>query len=134
MVSAFTSTEFSKWQKIDVAETTNQKCGLTIGSEKQEFWGFGGCFNEQGKVALDKLNEKERAELLDNIFTNDFQFDFCRLPVAANDYALDWYSYNETDGDFDMKNFSIERDKKTLIPYVKEALKRNPKIKFFASP
>ena len=134
MVSAFTSTEFLKWQKCDVIETTNQKCGLIIGAEKQEFWGFGGCFNEQGKAALDKLNDKERIELLDNIFTNDFQFDFCRLPVAANDYALDWYSYNETDGDFKMKNFSIERDKKTLIPYVKEALKRNPKIKFFASP
>ena len=33
-----------------------------------------------------------------------------------------------------MKNFSIENDKSTLIPFIKEAQKRNPNIKIWASP
>ena len=134
MAFAFTTTESSRWQNSAVTETKEQKCDLSIGFEKQEFWGYGVSFNELGKLALDKIDDKTKTELFDNLFKNDFQFDFCRLPIGANDYAFDWYSYNETDGDFEMKNFSIERDKTILIPYLKEALKRNPKIKLFASP
>jgi glucosylceramidase len=56
------------------------------------------------------------------------------MPVGANDFSLDWYSYDETEGDFDMKNFSIENDLKTLIPFIKEARKQNPGLKIWASP
>ena len=42
-------------------------------------------------------------------------FDYCRLSIGANDFAESWYSYNETEGDYEMKNFSIERDKKYIM-------------------
>ena len=35
-------------------------------------------------------------------------FTMARMPIGANDFSRDWYSYNETDGDFEMKNFSIK--------------------------
>ena len=54
--------------------------------------------------------------------------------IGANDYSLEWYSYNQTDKDFEQKNFSIDRDKEKLLPYVKEALAIRPDIKFHASP
>jgi glucosylceramidase len=56
------------------------------------------------------------------------------MPVGANDFSRNWYSYNETDGDFEMKNFSIDNDKETLIPFIKNALKYNPDIRLWASP
>ena len=37
-----------------------------------------------------------------------------RIPMNANDYARDWYSCDEVDGDFQLKYFNIDRDKKTI--------------------
>ena len=45
------------------------------------------------------------------------------MPVGANDFSKNWYSYNETEGDFEMKNFSIKNDFETLIPFIKNAQK-----------
>jgi glucosylceramidase len=61
-------------------------------------------------------------------------FTICRMPIGANDFSRQWYSYNETPGDFDMKNFSIANDQETLIPFIKAAMKYNPSIKLWASP
>ncbi len=98
--------------------------------------GFGGCFNELGYQALSHLTEDERNQILDALFFNngDCRFSICRLPIGASDYALEWYSLNDTPEDYDMRDFSIERDKKYIIPYIREALKRNPDLKLFASP
>lgn len=64
----------------------------------------------------------------------DSRFSICRLPIGASDYALEWYSHNEAENDVEMDHFSIERDRQYLIPYIKEALKRNPDLQLFASP
>jgi len=98
--------------------------------------GFGSCFNELGLKAIDNLSESERNQVLDALFNVDghCRFTLCRIPIGASDYALEWYSHNETDGDYEMKDFSIQRDQRYLIPYIKEALKRNPNIQFLASP
>ncbi|MPM16651.1 hypothetical protein SDC9_63032 [bioreactor metagenome] len=61
-------------------------------------------------------------------------FNLCRLPIGANDYAEDWYSLDETPGDYALAHFSIARDKRCLIPYIKEAQSYQPELKLFASP
>jgi len=62
------------------------------------------------------------------------RFNFCRLPIGASDYAAEWYSLNETDGDFAMETFSIARDRRILLPYIKAALALRPDMELFASP
>lgn len=103
---------------------------------KQTIEGFGTCFNEMGWASLNKLETSVRDEIFNELFTPGIgaNFTICRMPIAANDFALDWYSYNETDGDFNMENFSIGNDKKTLIPFIKSALKNQPDLKIWASP
>lgn len=54
--------------------------------------------------------------------------------MNANDYARDWYSCDEVDGDFQLKYFNIDRDKSTLIPYIKAAQRYNPDMTFWTSP
>ena len=133
----FTSTENEKWVEGEIRSEKFDSCDLKIETEKrQTMMGFGGCFNELGQLGLDTLTEDERAGIFDCFFGPDseLRFDFCRLPVGASDYAAEWYSHNETDGDFAMEHFSIDRDKKILIPYIKEALRRNPELTLFASP
>lgn len=48
-------------------------------------------------------------------------FTICRMPVGANDFSRDWYSYDEVDGDFTMEHFTIANDQQTLIPFIKNA-------------
>ena len=95
--------------------------------------GFGGCFNELGYRAISALNEEERAAVMEELF-GACKFRFCRLPVGANDFALGWYSYDETAEDYELHDFSVEHDEQTLLPYVREALKRQKDLRLFASP
>ncbi|MGW8317276.1 MAG: glycoside hydrolase family 30 protein, partial [Bacteroidales bacterium] len=44
------------------------------------------------------------------------------------------YSYDETEGDFAMEHFSVENDRKTLIPFIRNVLQYNPDLKIWASP
>lgn len=102
----------------------------------QPIKGFGACFNELGWKSIGRLALKDR----DMIFTELFKpgkganFSICRMPIGANDFSNDWYSYDDTDGDFELKKFSIKNDMKSLVPFIKEALKQNPEIQLWASP
>lgn len=125
------------WQKGKIEKVETQKADITITGEIfQTLQGFGGCFNELGMISLNQLGEAQRNRIFDQLFGKDseMKFEYCRLPIGASDYAESWYSHNEVDGDYEMAHFSIERDRKYLIPYIKEALKRNPDLKLFASP
>ena len=61
-------------------------------------------------------------------------FTICRMPVGANDFSRDWYSYDEVDGDFTMEHFTIANDQQTLIPFIKNARKYQPDLRLWASP
>lgn len=106
------------------------------GSRHQKIEGFGGCFNELGWIALSALPAASRDKVFASLFDprEGCRFNICRLPIGASDYAAQWYSLNESQGDFGMKQFSIERDRHYLIPYVQQALKRRADLKLFASP
>lgn len=137
-LTAYTTTQESAWKPTHLE--SQQECTTTLswsGETDQEWEGFGGCFNEISQKAIESLDPASRDRIYDALFSKSedgVRFDFCRLPIGASDYALSWYSHDETDGDFEMKNFSISRDEQYLIPYIKEAQKRNPDMKFFASP
>lgn len=102
--------------------------------------GFGACFNELGWDALNLLPEADRESIFADFFSphsspsHGLGFTHCRMPLAANDFARDWYSFNDTPGDFEMKNFSIDRDRTSLIPYIKAAKQHQPDLHVWASP
>lgn len=110
---------------------------IEVTSEKAAEWrGFGACFNELGWRSLGRLEPSEREAVLDRLFlpAGDLQFEYCRVPIGANDYSEDWYSHDEHAGDFDLSQFSIERDRRSLIPFISAALTRRPDLRLFASP
>jgi glucosylceramidase len=111
---------------------------LTLKNElpqNQSWRGFGGCFNELGWHALHGLAPKKRNEVLESLFGPEgCDFTHCRLPIGASDYALEWYSHNECPDDLTMSQFSVSRDEKYLIPYIKAAQGIQPNLEFFASP
>jgi len=104
---------------------------LSTGRHRHEWEGFGGCFNELGWDALQRLDPAARREILDGLFGEEvLHLEIGRLPMGASDYALSWHSYDETDGDLELSDFSIERDRERLFPFVKEALARRPGVVF----
>ena len=131
-----------QWQQreLKLVNTNFQPDDSTIiifpEKEQQIIDGFGGCFNELGWESLNILPAESREGIMASIFDplNGCKFSICRMPMGANDYAVDWYSLNETKDDFAMENFSIIRDKKRLIPYIQTAQKYNPDLKVWASP
>jgi glucosylceramidase len=98
--------------------------------------GIGGAFNEQGGEAFMTLPEEDRKVLSEALFnpTMGSGFSFCRTAVGASDFGLDAYSYSETAEDYEMKYFSVERDEKSVIPFILAATKENPAMQIFASP
>ena len=105
------------------------------GPAAQSVLGFGGCFNELGARELFRLPATSRAAVLDALFADSgCAFDFCRFPLGASDYALSWYSLNDTPGDLAMAHFSLARDRELLLPYLHAAQSVRPGLRFFASP
>lgn len=135
------STESAPWQENNNIQVTpflqDQVYDAIITRYKeQKMLGFGGCFGELGWDALKTLNKRERKHVLNHLFstTEGANLSFCRTPIGANDFARDYYSLNDHDGDFEMKHFSVKRDKKGLIPYIKAALQVNPHMRLWACP
>lgn len=115
---------------IDVDEN------ITYQEMAQEVWG--GCFNERGWYRLQMLSEADRNKVLDLLFDPDepdgLHLTMARMPIASSDYAMDMYSFDEVEDDYELEHFSIDRDKEKLIPYIKAALERQPNLKIWASP
>ena len=97
--------------------------------------GIGACFNEMGWEALSMLAPSDRECVLAELFGPDGAgFTLCRMPVGANDFSRNWYSYDETPGDFALANFSVANDDATLIPFIKAAQYHRPDLRLWASP
>ncbi|HEX7742253.1 MAG TPA: glycoside hydrolase family 30 protein [Sphingobium sp.] len=108
---------------------------LNISRPSQTITGFGGAFSEKGWQALSALPARSREEALAALFSDTgAAFTICRTPIGANDFARGWYSYDETDGDFALRDFSIVNDHATLIPFIKAAQGIRPDLQLWASP
>jgi glucosylceramidase len=141
-ITFVTTTEASAWQK---GETFKPRFGFellhlnldpaqTLQTTPME--GFGGCFNELGWTSLKALGTQDREAVLHELFdpTAGARFTYCRMPIGANDFATEAYSYDETDGDFGLQHFSIEHDRQTLIPFIQAAQRYQPALRLWASP
>jgi glucosylceramidase len=122
------------WEMLDLNVDPSQATPAGITTEPMQ--GFGACFNELGWTSLQALSEADRESVLHELFhpTEGARFTYCRMPIGANDFATEAYSYDETDRDFELKHFSIDHDRKTLIPFIHAALRYQPNLRLWASP
>jgi glucosylceramidase len=109
---------------------------LHLTQPQQTITGFGACFNELGWTSLSALGAADREKIMRELFAPGVgaNFTICRMPIGANDFSRDWYSYDETPGDFALTHFSIANDEQTLIPFIKNAQRYQPALKLWASP
>ena len=126
------------WQEGEWTEMGGGNADITVNENDphQEWLGFGGTFNEAGWKALEILDASERDRAVRLLFDEreGAGLDWGRIPMGSSDYATSRYSYSETADDWEMDHFSIERDKKMLIPYIKAALAFKPDVRLWGSP
>ena len=111
---------------------TAQKCSQ---SENTNFMGFGVAITGSSCYNLSKMPKSERRQLLEHIYgKNGLGLSIGRLSIGSSDYSAELYTYDDTENDIELKDFSIERDMEYIIPIIKEIIEINPEIKLFASP
>lgn len=123
-------------QSALVRETGADTTDFTVArkDKRQTIRGFGGAFNEQGWDALLALPAEDRDAVMRSIFSpEEANLSWGRIPIGASDYAMDRYTLAPVEGDFEMSQFSIARDEKLLIPFVKAALAVRPDLQLWAS-
>ena len=103
----------------------------------QAIEGFGGAFTEAAAVVWQGLGPEAREQLLRDYF--DAQaghgYTLCRVHMNSCDFALGNYAHVETPDDFALESFSIERDRRSLLPFIQAALRvAGTPIKLLVSP
>jgi glucosylceramidase len=132
-----TSGQNAYWTKGQVTKVTSGTADVNVDKNTtyQRWDGFGGTFNEMGWDALQVVSA-EIPHALKLLFdaNEGANFVYGRIPLGASDYSMNWYTLDDSAGDYTMDKFSIARDKEKLIPFIKEALKVKPDLHLWASP
>lgn len=104
--------------------------------EYQSILGFGGAFTESAAYNYAQLTDEQKKLFLERYFSreNGIGYNFGRTHINSCDFSLDVYAYIES-GDKELKTFSLERDKKYIIPFIKDAMQYcQDELILFASP
>ena len=107
---------------------------LFPGIEYQEIKGFGGAFTEAASTTLDKLSRENREKIIKLYFDKEegIGYNIGRVHINSCDFSLGNYACVE-ENDETLSTFNIERDKSSVIPMIKDAMKYG-KMPVFASP
>ena len=102
----------------------------------QPIMGFGGAFTESAAYNYAQLTDAQKKEFLEKYFSREkgIGYNFGRTHINSCDFSLDVYTYVQ-DGDQELSTFSFERERKYVIPFLKDALAYcDEEIILFASP
>jgi glucosylceramidase len=99
--------------------------------------GFGGAFTEAAAVTLQKLSPANRERALRAYFDpqEGHGYSLCRTHINSCDFALGNYACTDVAGDVELEHFTIGRDRRALLPMIRDAQKiAGEKFRLFASP
>ncbi len=139
-VKVYTTTEKTSWAqgKATLSSKGSGKVVVTIdGTEKGvPFQAWGTTFNELDLDAFNLLSREEQEQVMRDIYSpqGDLRFTHGRVSMNANDYAREWYSCSEVAGDFQLKYFNIDHDRRNIIPLARAAQRYCPELQLFMSP
>lgn len=102
----------------------------------QEIVGFGAALTESAAYCYSLMDSEEKEKFLTAYFDKDngIGYNFGRVHINSCDFSIDAYTCVE-EGDTTLETFNIERDKKYIIPFIKDVLKHTgDELVLFASP
>jgi len=101
----------------------------------QEYLGIGGAITDASSEVFSALNKTQQNKLLNSLYGKDgIGYNIIRTSIHSSDFGLGSHTYIE-EGDADLKTFSIEKDMKKRIPFIKRAINLiKDDLVFYASP
>ncbi|XP_025078036.1 glucosylceramidase-like [Pomacea canaliculata] len=109
-----------------MSNTTSYSLVLEIvrNSTRQTINGFGGAFTDAAGINIASLPLAAQENLLQSYYsTEGIQYTIGRIPMASCDFSTHPYSYDDTDGDLQLSQFTLApEDIKYKIPYIQRAL------------
>ena len=119
----------------ETPKTERQLINVYPHIEYQTVNGFGGAFTEAASTTLDKLDAEKRQQILKMYFDAEegIGYNFGRVHMNSCDFSLGNYTCVD-ENDQTLESFQINRDKASVIPMIKDAMKYNGNIDIFASP
>ncbi|MBI2729352.1 MAG: glycoside hydrolase family 30 protein [Sphingobacteriales bacterium] len=102
----------------------------------QSFLGIGGAITDASAEVFAKLPKEKQEEFLNAYYSasKGIGYSLGRTNIHSCDFSSDTYTY-VSDGDKELKSFSIDHDKKFRIPLIKQAIAAaGGNLTLFASP
>jgi glucosylceramidase len=124
---------------LNFSKTTNANKTITVDTTQtyQKIDGFGFALTGGSATLINGLSPTNKINLLTELFTTDstnIGVSYLRISIGASDLSDHAFSYDEVAGDSTLQNFSINEEKKDLIPILKQIVQLNPAIKIIATP
>jgi glucosylceramidase len=124
---------------LNFGTSQNQYLTINIDTTKtyQTIDGFGFALTGGSASLINSLEETKKAALISELFASggtNIGVSYIRISLGASDLSSSAFSYDDTAGDTELKNFSLDKEKADLIPILKRIIAINPKIKIMASP
>lgn len=90
--------------------------------EYQQWIGFGGAFTEAATYTLSRVSPEHRTKIIKDYYSKEHGLGYTlgRTHINSCDFALGNYTYVEEE-DTTLSSFSIDREKKYVIPFIKDA-------------
>jgi glucosylceramidase len=133
---------FAQQKSLQFTDQENQFPSIEIDPSKkfQQIDGFGFCLTDGSAYLINQMADADKSKLLNELFSTDgnsIGISYLRVSIGASDLSSHVYSYDDLpEGQIDtgLSKFSIDENKKDLIPVLKMILKINPSIKILGSP
>uniref|UniRef100_A0A8C3XV59 Glucosylceramidase n=1 Tax=Chelydra serpentina TaxID=8475 RepID=A0A8C3XV59_CHESE len=97
---------------------------LDTAQRYQKVKGFGGALTDSAAMNIMALSPGAQTNLLMSYFSEEgIEYNLVRIPMASCDFSVRLYTYDDSEGDFELRNFSLtEEDTKFLDEYAKHNL------------
>jgi glucosylceramidase len=134
---------FQPLQSFSEVKNSGQAGQVIVVDESNTFQtmdGFGYTLTGGSAIHLNGMGPVERQDLLNELFgtgPGQIGVSYLRISIGASDLSDHVFSYNDLpagETDPGMVHFSIDPERKDVIPLLKQILAINPRIKILGSP
>lgn len=138
LTSKNTNDRLTEKQSLKFSKSENTPIDIKLNSKKtyQSIVGFGGAFTEAAAYTLSRISKDKRDEVIKKYYSKEegIGYNLGRVHIHSCDFALENYTYVK-ENDTNLETFNIERDRKLVLPLIKDAEKMSgEKITMLASP
>ncbi len=119
-----TSAQGHKLHGLPAVKVSTKALILQLQPEQkfQTITGFGGSFTQSSAYLLSKLSPAKRQQVLEAYFgPKGARYSLTRTHINSCDFSLYQYAYAMDSSDLELEKFSIEEDRKYLLPMIKAA-------------